>query len=136
MGKCIVCGKECHTELHHIIPICYGGDKNGKLVELCESCHFNIHKTAESISAKTVESKNWFGNFNLLKKASVFIKAIIEAKRNYQEGNVSQDLRKRRMIVVEMSDFEWKRLHKAKSDKGYTNLVNFIQDYLVSLTRF
>jgi len=133
---CVVCGRRDNLEAHHVIPICYGGDKDGLQINVCETCHANIHRTAESMLAKTVKAKNFFTSQELLKKAAPYVKAVIDAKRNYQEGNVSQDLRKRRLIIVEMTDFEWKRLHKRKLDAGYKSLEKYIQDLLVSQTRF
>ena len=132
---CIICGRTDNLEGHHVIPICYGGDKNGVLINVCETCHANIHRTAESMCAKTAEHKSFFLTKELLKRAAPYVKAVIDAKRNYQEGNVSQDLRKRRLIIVEMTDFEWKRLHKRKLDCGYKNLKKFIQDLLIAQTK-
>lgn len=135
-GKCEVCGNETDLEGHHIIPISYGGPKDGKLVNLCESCHFRIHKTAESILAKTVKNKNWFNSLELLKKASPYIQAIIQAKRDYQDGKTNRNIPRRHLIVVELSDNEWSRIKKVQKDKGFSNLNLFFETILRGLIKF
>lgn len=135
-GNCLICGKPAYLESHHVIPICYGGRVDGIQINICESCHHNIHMTAESIMAKTKKNTNYFENEYLLRKASPYIKAIMDAKRDFKEGLVDSDNRRRRMIVIQMSDNEWKRLHKAQRDSGYSNLMQYIEDLLRSKTKF
>lgn len=136
LQPCPICGRIAYLEEHHITPICYGGPKNGPLVSICESCHANIHKTAESINAKTVKNKNWFENENLLKKAAPYIQAILEAKRRKDDGEIDIYAKKRKMIVVELSEYEWKRIRKVSKDKGFSNVNTFIETFLRNLTKF
>ena len=49
--------QEDNVEEHHITPVSYGGPQEGPTVFLHSDCHYNIHKTAESILGKTVKSK-------------------------------------------------------------------------------
>ncbi|MCW4025269.1 MAG: HNH endonuclease [Candidatus Bathyarchaeota archaeon] len=40
--KCEECGKETNLEIHHKIPLCFGGsNKVGNLQVLCKECHLN-----------------------------------------------------------------------------------------------
>ena len=137
-GICPICGKPLlnDVEEHHIIPVSYGGPQEGRTVFLHSACHFNTHKTAESIMAKTVKTKNWFNDETLLKRASPFIKEIIDAKRRKDEGEVDIYQPRRKMIVVNLSDFEWKRIRKVAKDKGFSNVIKFVEEYLRNLTRF
>ena len=135
---CPVCQKPYGNDIeeHHIIPISYGGDKNGKTVFLHSSCHFNIHKTAESLTAKTVKPKDWFNDKLMLQRAAPYIKEIIDAKRRYEEGETDIYKPRRKMIVVQLSDYEWRRIKKVSKDKGYSNVIKFIEEFLRSLTKF
>lgn len=135
---CPICGKILgdDVEEHHVIPISYGGDPNGKTIFIHSACHFATHKTAESIVAKTVKNKNWFPNEDLLKRAAPYVKAIIDAKRRAQEGEIDIYNKRRRMIVVQLSEYEWRRLHKVQKDAGYSNLMKYIEDLLRSKTNF
>lgn len=137
-GICPVCHKPLldDVEEHHIIPISYGGDKNGTTVFLHSACHFAIHKTAESLMAKTVKAKNYFENRDLLKNASIFIKEIMDAKRRKMEGETNIYTPRRKMIVVELSDYEWVRIRKVAKDKGFSNTVKFIENLLRNLSKF
>lgn len=137
-GICPVCGQPLvdNVEEHHITPVSYGGPQEGPTVFLHSDCHFNIHKTAESIVAKTVKSKNYFGDMELLKKAAPFVQAIIEAKRRYKEGETDIYKPRRKMIVVELSDYEWKRIRKVAKDRGFSNTTKFVEENLRNLTKF
>lgn len=138
LGPCPVCGKVKYLEGHHIIPVSYGGPIDGKMVNLCESCHFAVHKTAESLMAKTVKPKNWFENKEQLKAAAPYVQAVIDAKRDMMEGNDPALLHKpvRRMLQVQLSKYEMQRLHKVQRDRGYKSLEKFVEDLLRNLTKF
>lgn len=138
LSVCPICKQLKYLEGHHIIPISYGGPVDGKMINICESCHFAIHKTAESLMAKTVKGKNWFSSEEQLKIAAPYVQAIIEAKRDMMEGNNPALFNKpvRRMFQVWLSKLEMQRLHKVKRDRGYKNLDKFIEDLLRSLTKF
>ncbi len=137
-GICPVCLQPLvdNVEEHHITPVSYGGPQEGPTVFLHSDCHYNIHKTAESILGKTVKSKNYFGNEQLLKSAAPFIQAIIEAKRRYMEGETDIYKPRRKMIVVNLSDYEWRRIRKVAKDSGFSNTTKFIEEKLRSLTKF
>lgn len=137
-GICPICLQPLldDVEEHHIIPVSYGGPQEGKTVFLHSNCHFNTHKTAESILAKTVDSKNWFGSQQLLERAAPFVKEIIDAKRRYMEGETDIYKPRRKMIVVNLSDYEWRRIKKVAKDRGFSNTVKFIEENLRNLTKF
>lgn len=137
-GQCPICGRIGNLEGHHVIPISYGGPVDGTLIFICPDCHFACHKTAESLMAKTVKSKNWFESEETLKRAAPYVKAIIDAKRDMQEGVDPSLMHKpvRRMFQVQLSRWELNRLHKYQRDKGYKSLEKMIEDMLRSLTKF
>ena len=137
-GICPVCLKPLGNDVeeHHIIPISYGGKQEGTTVFLHSACHFAIHKTAESLMAKTVKAKNWFEDQATLKRAAPFVKEIMDAKRRKDEGDVDIYHPRRKMIVVNLSDYEWRRIKKVSKDQGFTNVITFIEEYLRNLTKF
>lgn len=137
-GQCPICGSIGYLEGHHVIPVSYGGPVDGTLIFICPDCHFACHKTAESLMAKTVKSKNWFESEEILKRAAPYVKAIIDAKRDMQEGVDPSLMHKpvRRMFQVQLSRWELNRLHKYQRDKGYKSLEKMIEDMLRSLTKF
>jgi len=46
-GICYVCSITTSLETHHIIPVSLGGEK-GPLIDLCNNCHYLVHKVASS----------------------------------------------------------------------------------------
>ena len=71
-----------------------------------------------------------------MKSAAPFIQAIIEAKRRYMEGETDIYKPRRKMIVVNLSDYEWRRIRKVAKDSGFSNTTKFIEEKLRSLTKF
>ena len=57
--------------------------------------------------------------------------AKIRKKENWKPE--SQDNPRRRLLVLEMTDREWIKLHKKQKDCGYSNFIQFIQDFLRKL---
>lgn len=70
--KCFICGRECHTERHHI----FGGsnrkksEKYGLVVDLCHTCHNEppdgVHFNKDRMQAlheygqrKAMREQNW-----------------------------------------------------------------------------
>mgnify|MGYP002515834170 CR=1 FL=1 len=133
--KCPICGQMAYLEEHHITPICYDGPKDGPTIFICGDCHEAIHRTGESLTAKTVKPKNWFKTKEALHKAAPYVQAIMNAKIRKKENwrPESQDNPRRRLLVLEMTDREWVKLHKKQKDCGYSNFIQFIQDFLRKL---
>lgn len=46
-GECWCCRGHKPVDNHHIEPLEYGGDKDGKQVPLCKTCHSTAHYEAE-----------------------------------------------------------------------------------------
>ena len=43
-NKCACCDYPGYIEIHHINPVCEGGDSNmDNLIMLCEKCHATVH---------------------------------------------------------------------------------------------
>lgn len=135
---CLICGALAYLEEHHVIPICYGGPKDGKTIFICEDCHAAVHRTAESLCAKTVKPKNWFKDKQTLINATPYVQAIINAKLNKHNpvDQSTQDVPRRRMLVLEFTDREWMKIRKSAKDHGGKNLNQFLHDYLLQLTKF
>ena len=134
--QCPICGRLAYLEEHHITPICYDGPKDGPTVFICEDCHNAIHMTGESTLSKK-GPKNWFSCREDLQRAAPYVKAIHDAKLRKKENwnPASQDHPRRHILMVELTDREWIKLHKKQKDCGYSNFVKFIEDYLRKLSK-
>lgn len=126
---CPICGDTVLSyESHHIVPISLNGPKNGKQINLCDSCHNNIHLTAKSRLAKSqkAQQRQHFTDLKQLERANPLIDVIVRAALQY-EGTQSSK-RRRRLYILDVSDITHARLQKLKADKGYTNLTHFLND--------
>lgn len=136
-GNCQICGEYDHLEGHHVVPVSYGGPQDGLMINICGNCHFRIHKMAEAfMSKKNKTVNNLFITDQLLKQASPYIKAIMDAKRRKEDGEVDIYKPRRKMIVVNLSDYEWERIKKISRDQGFTNTLEFIENFLRKITKF
>lgn len=128
---CPICLKPLkgEYETHHIHPINLGGDEDVppyKLVNLCSNCHAAIHKTASLLMSKHKKRYNHsFNNDDELERAKPYIQAILNA-RNWFESQPQSNKPRRRMIVLDISDADWVKLHKAKIDNGFSNMKDFL----------
>lgn len=47
--KCATCPNITSSiEDHHVVPLCYGGKKNGLTVSICGNCHTTVHQCIEN----------------------------------------------------------------------------------------
>lgn len=128
--KCPVCLKDFAVlEKHHITPICYGGPVNGPLVDLCSSCHHDIHKEAESVTSKSKKNLRYF-NPDDFERAKKYIIAIIMAKQQFDRTSNPNN---RRKLTIELTDSELTKLHKMKQDAGYKNMEQYLHDIILRL---
>ena len=126
---CPICGETVLSyESHHIVPISLNGPKNGRQINLCDSCHNNIHLTAKARLAKSekAQQRQYFTDLKQLERANPLIDVIVKAALAYE--NVQSSKRRRRIYILDVSDVTHARLQKLKADKGYTNLTNFLND--------
>lgn len=132
--QCPIC-KEWFTSgnAHHIYPIALGGPQDGKLIQLCNQCHDNIHLTAKALLSKTkkAQQRQYFTDLDELERAKPLIDFIVKVSLE-NEGKQS-GVRRRRIYILNVSDITHQRLHKLKADYGYTNLTKFLDDLFENL---
>ena len=123
--ECPVClNTNLKLQKHHIIPKEYGGPHEGPLLEVCATCHLNIHYTAEA-EYKGVSCAYLLADQR--ERASRYVEAIKRAKQVFETSHGGENLNKKVMIELPQKDLV--RLHKLKADRGFTSL----EKYLLSL---
>jgi hypothetical protein len=131
MKQCPVCLKNFpHLEEHHIFPQCYGGPKDGPLLEICSTCHQHLHYQAENLVAKTAKRKHYF-NPEDWTRAEPYVAIIIMSKRFYLE-NKPPTMKKIQLNIDNMT----LELLKIKSrDNGYSNMQQYLFDLIKNHVR-
>lgn len=115
---------------HHIIPKEYGGPEDGPLLDVCASCHLNIHYTAEA------EYNNKETNYLLpeqRQRATEFIISIKRAKDVFERSNGGKNIL--RKIIIELPSEDLIKLHKAKADAGFTSLQKYLHTLIMNQTK-
>lgn len=52
MRQCTTCPNFNNSvQGHHVVPLSYGGRRNGQLVDLCSNCHIEVHQGIENPDA-------------------------------------------------------------------------------------
>lgn len=109
------------VDAHHVFPVEYGGDMEGHTIDLCPGCHDKLHRLAVQVF-KGVLDLDTVGN----PKWNAAIRAIVESRRKFESGEV-QAVDARRRISVSFSEDELKRMHFAKTDRGFNSAEKFIK---------
>jgi hypothetical protein len=120
---CPIClATNLKLQKHHIIPKEYGGPVEGPLLEVCATCHLNIHYTAEA------EYKNKIALYLLPDqrvRATLYVDAIKKAKQIYESVSGADNLKKK--VMIELTQKDLARLHKCKADKGFSSLEKYLK---------
>lgn len=127
-GICYIEGVNKAVQEHHVIPLEYGGPKNGRTVKLCATCHLTCHYEAEHYhrTGEYIRADEEFVAPDVNKRAKLIIDYIVRAKSKFESSNESaQDAR--RMVGFNCSHEELRLLHAAKSAVGQRNLSRFIK---------
>ena len=129
--RCPIClNDEYVLEYHHIVPLSYGGLRDGKQIQLCTNCHLNIHRQAESVSAKSTTRR--FLSPDRIKRAMPYINAIISAKIRFEQNLGSVAKEGRNLVIIEgLSSEERNALKMLRKRSGF----NSVSDYLKALIR-
>ena len=125
-SSCPIClANALKLQGHHIIPREYGGPKEGPLLDVCATCHLNIHYTAE---AEYAGKQPAYLLPAQRQRASVYVEAIKRAKATYESSGGGENLGKKVMVVLPQKDLV--RLHKRKSDKGFSSLEKYLLELI------
>jgi hypothetical protein len=120
--SCPIClNPQLKLEKHHILPKEYGGPEDGPLLEVCSTCHHNIHYTAEA------EYVNESANYLLpeqRRRANEYVNAIKRAKQVYEQAGGGDKLK--RKVIVSLPQKDLVRLHKVKAIRGFSSLEKFL----------
>ena len=123
MNTCFVCQLVGEHDSHHIMPIAYGGPKEGPQVWLCSICHRKIHLVANDVykgKSKRLESftpVQW-------ERAGVLVRAIVSSKIQLEAAGKPPDSTQR--IMIEIPNHILLRLHIRKKELGFTSLQTFL----------
>ena len=129
---CCICGSPLNVQSHHVRPIHLGGDEDGLQVNLCGNCHSNVHRMAENLRSKG--DKKLLFDTNHFERAKPLIQAILDS-HNIFESQPQSNKPRRRMFVLHIGDVDWVKLHKVKTDKGYTSMTKFLTDLLMTVIK-
>jgi hypothetical protein len=128
--KCWVCLNLRPVDSHHVVPLEYGGKKQGTQVMLCESCHGTLHKEAEHYH-KTGKFQHLFDiytNAVALDKIQRLITALLRAKNLYLSGAGVDNNDQRRMTQISWpSETTLQIAHAVKKSRGFKSLDRLIQ---------
>lgn len=125
--KCFVCEVEGAAQSHHLLPLEYGGPKNGPTVDLCPSCHLTCHYEAESFYSSGVYLRlNTIFKGSALKRAVEIINYIVKQKSSFESSdNPAEDAR--RGVNLSLSHEELQLAHIAKKVSGFSSLERFVK---------
>ena len=129
-GKCFVCNNLRPVDSHHVVPLEYGGQKHGKQVFLCESCHGTLHKEAENYykTGKFQHLHEIYQNPVALNQIQRLIKPLLTAKHQYLNGVGVDNNDQRRMTQISWpSDTTLQIAHAVKKSRGFSSLDRMIQ---------
>ncbi len=132
--KCWVDGKRNISDQHHILPVEYGGPKDGLTVPLCPTCHRNVHREAAAIDkGKTlyqyVNEENYPDELQR-DKAMFLVKYIVQAKQRFDNTGEKKAKGARNMIQISCTREELLTAHDLKNQLGFRSLDRTIK-YLI-----
>lgn len=106
---------------HHILPKEYGGPESGPLLDVCATCHLNIHYTSETEYRGEQAS---FLTSSQRERAHQYIEAIKRAKQIFEAAGGGENIPRKVMLKIPQKDLT--KLHKIKSDKGFSSLEKYL----------
>ena len=134
-GECYVCEEKKPVQDHHLIPLEYGGPKNGPTILLCPTCHLTCHYESE-LFYKTGD----FGQLEIVFEGSILhrakrvIEKIIQARTQFEdEGAPAKDARRR--VNLNLSHDELALLHALKKVMGFRSLERLIKSCIMDVIR-
>lgn len=126
-NRCWVDNKKNISDKHHIIPIEYGGPKDGLTVPLCPTCHRNIHREATAIYKNSnkrgdyVNSEN-YPKYKALQKAEFLVQYIVVAQTKFAATGERKAEGARNMAQISFTREELAIAHDVKQRLGFRSL--------------
>lgn len=134
-GECYVCEEMKAVQDHHLIPLEYGGPKNGPTILLCPTCHLTCHYESE-LFYKTGD----FGQLDSIYEGSAHhrakrvIEKILQARTQFEDhGKPAKDARRR--VNLNFSHDELMLLHGLKKVMGFRSLERLIKMCIMEILR-
>lgn len=128
--KCFLCEVINHTDKHHVIPIEYGGLEEGKTVNLCPTCHRNVHQDAEERYRNNIKYEKIYDTQSYIYRLNALSYAIFRAKSDFKQSKKYKAKNARNMIACSFSNEELAIAHDLKTSLGFKSLPRLIK-YLV-----
>lgn len=127
---CYVCNAPDEVDRHHVIPVEYGGPRNGKTVDLCTRHHRLVHRAAESYYKKGVYTANFLRidpNSEERKRAEILVKYIIRAKGEHEASGKALADDARNMVQISCTPEELMIFHAVKQQLCISSLPRAIK---------
>lgn len=124
-GGCLACLQQALCQEHHVIPLAYGGRRDGVTVWICSSCHDGIHATANNLTARKVESRQFLPTA-VLARAQPLVAAIVRAKLRF-ENDGEPAAEGRNVVSFPAHGAMRKALQSLRRDAGHNSVASYLQ---------
>jgi len=126
-GKCWICHDTTAVDAHHLVPLEYGGDKDGRQVNLCAKDHKVAHFEALSY-VKTGEYQFDIPDSPEGQRLKRIIAIIVDSKLKFDTGAVEDTGNQRRITQVHWdTTTELTMAHDLKRILGFKSLERCIK---------
>ena len=127
-GNCYVCKESKALQDHHLLPLEYGGPKDGRQIKICPTCHLVCHYESD-IYYKTGdygELEVRFPDEKTRARAIKVISYIIQQRSQFEAGDApAKDARRR--VSFNVTHEELLLIHAAKKVQGFNSLERFVK---------
>lgn len=116
---CFICTNSAILDTHHIVPVEYGGEECGRTVDICPSCHRQVHRCAElSYAAKTKPNGTGYlpktVDVETVLRFNVIAGYIYNAKMLHEQSGKSMADTARNMLQISLDKDTHTMLHELK----------------------
>lgn len=128
IGLCWACPKgkkKKARERHHILPVEWGGPKEGRLVNLCPTCHTELHDLARAVIQQEPIKENYSERVILLARYAV------EQYNRFKATGEKKAKGARHMAQVSFTRDELAIAHDVKKSLGFRSLERTIKFLII-----
>jgi hypothetical protein len=132
-AKCYVCRDTGPSQSHHLIPLEYGGPKDGPQIDICPRCHLVCHYEAEAVykTSEYLQLDATYPDLKAYERAEEVINLIVRARLQFEDKGVAAEDARRRVSFSCSSD-ELLLLHSLKKSAGFKSLERFLKAVVVN----
>jgi hypothetical protein len=131
---CYICNATTCLEEHHCNLQAQGGTTR-QTIWLCANCHASAHKQARAAKSKNpdIKGKQYFPP-ELRIRAQPVVEAMLHGEMIYNTQRESYQDHAMQPQMFEVSPRQLQRLHLIKQQNGFSNMADFWQSVVSSLT--